>query len=513
MSIHRRAILTLTSRESLGRCGFTAATAAAGLVIGCSPHDLRPETTPEVRIPETFATDWDPEVASPSDWWNSFEDSGLSEAIDTAFQGNLGLRQAWARLAQSQAQAGVSGSFLYPQVDIDAGAGRSKNVFDVTGQQFFDNRYSVGLGLSWELDLWRKIANRAEAATLLAVASRDDAETTALLLSGSVADAWFSIQAQAALVGLLEIQITSSRTLLELVELRYGRGVGTALQVLQQRLQVESVESEVPDILIRLATARNELAVLIGVPPSLLVETGLEPGDLLPSLPPTPRLPSPRQLLERRPDLRASLARVAAADREVAVSVADMLPSIRLSLSGGFQSGKGATLLDEPIWSIAGNLVQPFFDAGRRGAEVDRREAILRERLESFSERFLVALREVEDALVRERNQIVLLEQVRSQVRTARATLEESELLFANGQIEYLDVITAIQSLQRLERQEIAVRQGLLSNRARLHLALGGDWTLDLKPPQERPLAPPADSKDQTDAGLDAVTTISEADA
>ena len=510
MRILRPAIINSSVPRHLSR--FTVSVTVL-LVVGCSPHALRPETTPEVPIPDAFATDWDPEVASPSDWWTSFDDAGLDEAVTTAFQGNLGLRQAWARLAQAQAQAGVSGSFLYPQVDINAGAGRSKSVFDVTGQQFFDNRYSVGLGLSWELDLWRKIANRAEAATLLALASRDDAETTALLLSGGVTDAWFSIQAQAALVRLLEVQLDSSRTLLELVELRYGRGVGTALQVLQQRLQVESVESELPDILTRLAIARNELAVLIGVPPSLLDETGFDPGDFLPALPPSPRLPSPRQLLERRPDLRASLARVAAADREIAVAVADSLPSIRLSLSGGFQSGKGATLLDEPIWSIAGNLVQPFFDAGRRGAEVDRREAVLRERLESFSERFLVALREVEDALVREQNQILLLEQVQSQVRTARAALEESELLFANGQTEYLDVITAIQALQRLERQEIAVRQGLLSNRARLHLALGGDWTLDLEPPVERPLVPATISPDPSESSPQTVLIIPDADA
>ncbi len=456
-------------------------------VTGCSPRALRDETDPDVPIPETFAaaTEAIADVPTPDDWWTAFGDAGLDRAVAEALDANRGLQQAWARLAQAESQATVSGSFLYPEVNIDASAGRSKSVFALTGQNFYNNRYAVGLGLSWELDLWRKIANRAEAATLLAVAGRDDAENTALLLSGSVTDTWFTIQTQKALLDLLEQQIETSRKFLQLVELRYGRGVGTALQVLQQRLQFESVESEIPDARARYGTARNALAVLLGMPPGSLDAHGLAPDAGLPQLPPAPILPSPRELLERRPDLRAALARVAAADREAAAAVADLLPSIRLSLTGGYQSLSGETLFDETVWSIAGNLVQPFFDAGRRGAEVDRRDAILRERLEAFSERFLVALREVEDALIRERNQRELLERVRVQIETARATLKESELLFMNGQIEYLDVITAIQSLQRLQRQEVSVRLTLLSNRAALHLALGGEWTRELVPPSD----------------------------
>ncbi len=500
--------------------GRLALTLAAGmLATGCSPRALREDTDPGVPIPEAFAAaDALPsEVTAPDDWWTAFDDPGLDRAVTEAFEANRGLQQAWARLAQAESQATVAGSFLYPEVNIDSSAGRSKSVFNLTGQSFYNNRYAVGLGLSWELDLWRKIANRAEAATLAAVAGRDDAENTALLLSGSVTDTWFSIQAQAALLSLLNEQVETSRKFLELVELRYGRGVGTALQVLQQRLQFESVESEIPDVRSRYLTARNALAVLLGMPPESLEASGLAPDAGLPELPPTPELPSPRDLLARRPDLRAALARVAAADREAAAAVADMLPSVRLSLTGGFQSIKADSLFDDTVWSVAGSLVQPFFDAGRRGAEVDRRDAILRERLEAFSERYLVALREVEDALVRERNQLDLLDRVRTQVATARATLTESELLFVNGQSEYLDVITAIQALQRLQRQEISVRLGLLSNRAALHLALGGEWTRDLEAPSddddpEAPLAAMSDLN-TTDHSADTNPPSTDADA
>ena len=334
--------------------------------------------------------------------------------------------------------------------------------------------------MTWEVDLWRKIANRADAARLLATASRDDAEQTALLLSGTVVDLWFTIQEQEQLMNVLETQIASSREQLEVVEIRYGRGIGSALQVLQQRLQLAQVESEVPTVRSLLETTRNQLAVVLGRPPQETIPRVPEP--VLPQLPEFPELPAPRDLLETRPDLRAAYKRVAAADLEVAAAIADLLPTIRLSLEGSFSSPSLSSLFDDTISSIGGSLLQPVFDADRRGAEVDRRKAILQERAEAFGEKFLIALREIKDAIDRERNQIELLEDITRQVEIASATLAEARFRYANGQNEYLDVISALQSLQGVQRREVTVRKELLRSRANLYLALGGDWLQDLEP-------------------------------
>lgn len=467
---------------------------ALGMACACSPHQLRDRDVPDTEIPAAFAGRLADPMPTPRHWWSSFEDRGLERAVDLAFEGNLGLRQAWARLDQARSQAVVSGSFLFPSVDLDASLGRSKSRNEPIDRTFYNDRYALGLGLSWEIDLWRKIANRAEAATLLANASRDDVENTALLLSGAVATSWFTVQEQSQLLALLEDQLRLSRTLLELTELRYGEGVGSALQVLQQRLQFESVEAQLPEIRIQLETERNELAILLGVPPESLTRTITKPNPTLPPLPPSPIVPSPRDLLTLRPDLRAAFARVGAADREVAAAIADMLPTIRLSLDGGYGGSQWSSLFDETIWSLTGSLLQPVFDADRRGAEADRRRAILQERLDAFGERFLIALREVEDAIVRENNLLDLLGEVRSQLDVAAKTLEESRLLFANGQIEYLDVITAIQSLQNLQRQEVSVERSILTNRTALHLAIGGRWTEDLQPSPSKQAARGEDS-------------------
>ena len=452
---------------------------------GCSPHALRDTDLPDVEIPERFEAPDGPKVAAPDAWWTSFGEPALDRTMQAAFASNLGLRQAWSRLEQSNAQARIAGAFLYPEVNLDASAARTRtDPADFPANT--SDRFAIGLGLTWELDLWRRIANRADAASLLARASRADAEQTALLLSGSITELWFSIQEQEQLLILFQRQIKLSRTLLDLTELRFGQGVGDGLQVLQQRSQLESVIAAIPEVRSTLETNRNQLAVLLArTPESLENDDPFDATPTLPELPAFPSLPSPRDLLERRPDLRAAHDRVAAADLEVAVAIADMLPALRLSLDGRFSGDQVSSLFDSTIASLSGAVLQPVFDADRRGAEADRRRAILQERVDGFTERFIIALREVEDAIDRERNQVELLKQVRIQVDLANRTLIASRIRFANAQIEYLDVITAIGALQDLQRREIGVQRTVLANRARLLLAIGGDWTRDLAPPTD----------------------------
>ena len=458
---------------------FTAIIATTILLIGgCTPYELKDLREPSVEIPIAFEAPA-PQVEIPERWWLAFDDPQLNETVLEAFDSNLDLKQAWARLDQSLATATILGAPLYPDVNLNGSARRQQT--DSSGTRNYSNQFGLGLALTWELDLWKKIANRAEAASLLATASRDDAEQTALLLSGTVVDLWFTIQEQEQLLSVLNSQISSSTDQLEVIEHRYGQGVGSALQVLQQRLQLAQVESQVPAVVSSLEVTRNRLAVVLGRAPQFPIE--FIPESILPKLPEFPELPAPRDLLDTRPDLRAAYKRLAAADLEVAAAIADMLPTIRISLDASFNSPSLSSLFDDTIASMGGSLLQPVFDGDRRGAEVDRRKAIMSERMDAFSEKFLVALREIKDAIDRELNQVRLLEDVRSQISIASLTLAEARFSYANGQNEYLDVISALQALQSVQRQEVTARKQLLSIRANLYLALGGNWLGDLEPP------------------------------
>ena len=445
-------------------------------ISACSPYKVAENYSPDVVIPDHFSI-VEPTVTPPIHWWTAFNDEGLNEIVQEAFANNFDLKIAWSRLDQALALATIQGAARLPEVNLNGNASRNRSI--VGNDPFYSNRFNLGVGLTWELDLWQKIANRSEAAALTAEASRNDAEQTALLLSGTVVNLWFTIQQQEQLLDVLKDQISSSRTQLELIELRYGQGIGNALQVFQQRLQLSQVESELPTARSLLHTSRNQLSAVLGKAPG---QEEIIPPAVLPALPAFPTLPAPKELLELRPDLQAAYRRVAAADLEVAAAIAEMLPTVRISLEGSFSSPSISSLFEDTVGSMAASLLQPVFDGDRRGAEADRRRAVLQERLDSFSNQFLTALLEIEDAIERERNQLELLDDILNQIEIAQSTLAEARLRYANGQNEYLDVISAIQALQQVQRREVLVRKDVLSNRASLYLALGGNWLRTIQP-------------------------------
>ena len=443
--------------------------AAALLVGGCAPHTPQMLHTPLVEGPSNFTHSLGG-VTIPRAWWTTFNDASLNSAVEEAFTQNLDLKRAWARLAQAHALATVQGAADVPAIDLNASGTRSKQTFAGSPSNW-SNRFNLGVGLQWELDLWKRLENLTTAATFDVNASAADVESTGDLLAGTVVRLWFLIAEQEALLRVLAEQLASSREQLELAELRFGVGLGHALTVLQQRLQVAQLETETPRVELALSTTNTQLDVVLGRAPS--VATHRASHATLSAMPPFPTLPSPRELLVRRADLRAAHARVAAADHRVAAAIADTLPSIRLSLDAGFASPELSSLFSNTAGSLAGNLLQPLFDGGRRGAEVDRRRAMLEEATLSFSALYLTAMREVVDAIERERTLITLAAQLESQVTLARTTLDEARLRFANGQTEYLDVLSALGSLQRVQREYVSVQGDLFANRADLFIAIG----------------------------------------
>jgi len=186
-------------------------------------------------------------------------------------------------------------------------------------------------------------------------------------------------------------------------------------------------------------------------------------------------------LLQRRPDVQAAYSRLAAADGRTAVAAAALLPSLRLGGRAGYQWGELHDLFENGMWSIAGGLTAPIFQGGRLRADVDRARAEAMQRLREYEQTMLTAFREVEDALVQEEQQRAFLSSLQEQVQLSEATLEQAQLRYKNGLNDYLPVLTALQSLQELQRQRLTARRELIRFRIRLYEALGGSWPAVMK--------------------------------
>jgi NodT family efflux transporter outer membrane factor (OMF) lipoprotein len=362
--------------------------------------------------------------------------------------------------------------------------GRQKTRFAFQGTEFTQqlNQFSVSIGAAYEVDLWRRMANAGDAAALDALAVRDDVESIAITLAAEVAEAWFDLIAQRAQHKLISGQIETNETYLELVRLRFEKGLASALDVFQQRQQLVSTRAQLKLIESVIELHQHRLAVLAGAPPQGFAATT---GDTLP--PPPAAVPGtglPADLLERRPDVRAARRRVEAADYRVAAAVADRLPALRLRGSTSLQSSSLADFIASPLWSIIASVTAPLLDGGRRAAEVERNRAVVEERLMGYGQVMLQAMVEVESALMQERQQLAYITDLEEAVELADATLREAQARYRQGLIDYLPVLAALQGLQRAELSLLLARRQLLSYRIQLCRALGGGWTQELAAPE-----------------------------
>jgi outer membrane protein TolC len=173
--------------------------------------------------------------------------------------------------------------------------------------------------------------------------------------------------------------------------------------------------------------------------------------------------------------------RLEAAHQEVAAAVADRFPQIGLA-AGVETSGPGSReIFENWLTSLAASLTAPILDGGTRAAEVDRTRAVAGERLHAYGQAILTALREVEDALVRQRQQALYVASLARQLELSRKAAEQTRERYATGGDEaedFLRVLTAVQSYQSLQRRHRAAQRELLEYRISLCRALGGGWTL-----------------------------------
>ncbi|HJL50495.1 MAG TPA: TolC family protein, partial [Polyangiaceae bacterium LLY-WYZ-15_(1-7)] len=458
--------------------------------LGCLPHGRVETPEPDYAMPDRFtppaegvaATAPAPEEGDDR-WWLRYEDPTLHALVEQSLGANVSLRARWAALQQARALATQAAAARYPQVSAQGGVSFNRSFSAIGTSRSL--QVSGSLPVSYEVDLFGRWRGQHEAAELDAEATRLDIETLALSTSAQVAEAWYSVVDARARQRILAEQLEVNERYLELTRLRFEQGLANALDVHQQRRQTQASRAQLELVDDEVALLVQQLAVLLGQPPSEL--GGLEARDQFPPLGPTPATAVPATVVWARPDVRAAQQRVRAADWRVGSAIASRLPSIRLSVTPGYAwqrneldspafPDRGAQTANDWTFNAGATLTVPLFDGFAGRGQVEANEAALQAQVETLSQTVLNALLEVEGALVQERQQKRNVELLEEQVAIAEETLTSARDRYRSGLSDFLPVLTALVAQQGAQLNLQAAKRQLVSRRIQLHRALGGDW-------------------------------------
>jgi NodT family efflux transporter outer membrane factor (OMF) lipoprotein len=423
---------------------------------------------PPVDTPEAFSDTGGEAV--PNRWWTVFEDEPLSTAVDSSLASNLNLRTAWQRLQAAEAVVDRESSALFPDLEGSAQGSVSR-----TPDEAFQEAENLELGLSsvYEVDLWGRIRSRIEAERFRAEATLADYQTASLSVAAEVVRTSYRLAEARNQLELVEQQIETNLTVLDLLENRFGTGQIRSVDILRQQQLVESTREQRTLEESRLGVLEHQLAVLLGRPPQ---DSIAAVPDSLPDLPPLPETGIPTDLVRRRPDVQSAFNLVRAADRELASAISNQYPRLTLSASASSAADNAGSLFEDWALSFAGNLLAPIFYGGELRAEVDRTEAVKEQRLLEYGQTVLVAFQEVEDALIQETKQRESIQFLEEQVDLATQAYDQLQVQYLNGTTNYLDVLTALDEVQQLRRDLLTARLILVEDRIALYRALAGSF-------------------------------------
>jgi NodT family efflux transporter outer membrane factor (OMF) lipoprotein len=425
--------------------------------------------------------------ADLSRWWSAFNDPELDRLVARALAGNLDLKAAGSRIRQARQQEAVAGAAGLPTLKaepqalhIDVAPNSVPSAFSQFPIPAGITEFFVNFDAAWEADLFggvRRSVEAARAQTAASVWSRRDSEVS---LTAEVATDYLAYRGYQRRMAIVQAEAARQNRNLGIQIAQAKSGLTPSFNAIQQNAQYKSTAAQLPPLEAEARAEAHALSVLLGLPPEALTAE-LAASTPVPGPPPVVPAGLPANLLRRRPDLRAAERRLAAANAQVGVAVAQLYPTISLNAAGSLASTTVARLFQENSLQgvFNGYATQPIFEGGRLRADVRSAREQDVQALLQYQSTLLGALRDVEDALARysaeQRREIALKQTVEASDQALRAAMAQYE----GGQVTYINVLAAEQSLLQAQDQLVQSDVQLDQDLASLFKALGGGWAPD----------------------------------
>ncbi|WP_111642715.1 efflux transporter outer membrane subunit [Marinimicrobium alkaliphilum] len=420
-------------------------------------------------------------------WWTRFDDPVLNQLVERALDDNLTLRAQVQRIEQARAQLGLARANRWPSLSGQADASREQQPEALMppglGGGEARNQFVVAGALSYELDLWGRLARERESASAQLEQSAFGAQAVRLSLIADVVTAYFNLRAVEQQYALArDARISRERTL-EIERARYDSGASNPLAIRQAEAQLEGVRAQLPALRQQAAMSRNTLAMLVGYSSAELLgeldfgETRLTDIRLPDSVPAI----MPSALLRRRPDVRAAEAGLIAANAQIGVAEASRWPNLNLTGMVGSAALDTSDLFTAPAqtWSLGANLAAPLFDFGRTRARVEAAKAGYEVAQTEYQLAVTGAFRDARDALTLYDSAEERISAIRRQVEAVEQTLVLAELQYERGAIGFYELLDAQRALLDAEMALSEALSDRLAATATLFKAMGGGWQPD----------------------------------
>jgi outer membrane protein len=410
----------------------------------------------------------------------------LAELIDIAEHNNPRTRIVWERARQRAEQLGVARSAYYPVLAF-AALFADQRIVNPFPEPLSPRGYNMvevpvvqpELTLQYLLFDFGKRGARVDAATAQKLSAGAQFIQSNQAVAFAVSSDYYKLITAQERLQAAEETLKTAQTTQDAAEDQLNNGRATLPDVLNARAETAQAvfdrESADGDEKI----ARVTLAEAIGVEPSPDIVIDAQKNAPLPDSLTLPVEQLIDRALENRPDLKAQLAEIRAADDEVRAAKAEYRPTIGLSATGAQTSvwptadyGKLGQA-SEPTWSVGIGVEWRIFDGGARKNELAIAQSKRREAQDEFTEKHDQATREVWSSYIAFRTAQRKQQAAVALLESASSSYGASLDAYKYGVKNLVDVLTAEKQLSLARFSSVSARSQLLLEAVNLEFVTG----------------------------------------
>ena len=457
-------------------------------------------STNDFSISESIPSSWDLKLTDSStvigDWWESFEDSLFNDVLSDFNKSSPDLKTISSRMNVAKQILKINKASRLPSFSLGMnGTSRKQNLtaFGLSDDffgggpdssqsndsgsgvtSFSSSNFGLNLTMQWELDVWGKLFNRGRGASSEYQSAYYDLSFLSFSMRIQLAKLYFSTVESLEQYELSKETYNSVSELADMVSARYDKGLRSSLDL---RLTKSSVASSKAQMEIRkqayLVLVRR-LESMLGKYPSGKYVVNSELASKLPSI----AIGIPSEILNRRPDIKSSLAKLQAASHKKSESISSLLPSFILTSSTGNSSNDLNDVLNEDyqIWSQGLTVGLPLFQGGSIRANKNIAEENLNIAKQNLIKTIINAYSEVEQTLFAENSNDILLDAYENAAEQAEAAYKLSRERYDSGLVDLIAVMDSQQRWFLSRSQVLTAKKNKIDTRLNLLLAFGGNF-------------------------------------
>ena len=466
------------------------------LMFSCAVTTKDSLASVDLPIPEN----WESQIPNSNNftgaWWLAFQDSTLEQFILDVRLGNPDLKSIIHKQEMALQTARLNGASIYPNLNssfnknnsiqnlvnfgfaesfLNGGQNNSNTVDESNAEvsQFEVETFGLNFSLQWEIDIWGRALNGKRAA--IKDYEAQNYELSYLGFSTIIRSIQTYFEGVEA-VGQLDIAQDSYNSLSEIrdmVKNRYEQGLRSSFDLRMSETYLASSKVQIEMRKVQLSSLNRILNTFQGRYPSSEFNYVVSIPNIIPPIPQD----LPADIINRRPDIRAAIAKLEASDMRVAQSKRNLLPGILINASGGTSANDIADILnnDYGIGSLGISFTTPIFNQGRLRSNVKLNKAIKEDEIQLLKLKLLKAFTEIEQLLYLDNSYTIQLDALKIAEQQSLDTYNLSKERYDKGLISLELVFNSQRQYNDSRSQFLVLKRQKLNNYLSLILALGGD--------------------------------------